>query len=867
MPEKIIHSDQIQGLSAHQVVSLRQQYGKNVFQSETSYRFIHIVWDVVKEPMFILLIIACSLYFILGEISEGILMLVAMVFVSAISLYQEVKSSNALKALQQFAQPKVRVIRDGKESVIAAEELVPGDVMVLDEGMNIPADALILQANDFTVNESIITGESLPSDKQETGGHNTVFQGTTINSGKCIAQVTATGNITVLGKLGKTIGAYQMPKTLLQQQINFFVRRLALFGLIGFFIIFFVNYIHHGEWVISLLFALTLAMSAIPEEIPVAFSSFMALGAYKMSKLGIISRQPQVVENLGAVSVICFDKTGTITENKMQVKSVYNFRTDTLSDLHDDSEFQRETPISDSELRSLTFGKTESQHVESVIAPSSQIQYDILHFAVLASEINPFDAMEKAIWEAYHLYKNDDSQVKHKMIFEYPLEGQPPMMTHVYEHDSIKVVAAKGAAERIMRVCKLNDADQNKTTQYIKTLASKGYRVIAVASAVPAESQLPENQDDFNWQFEGLLALYDPPKKNISEVLQHFYDAKIVVKMITGDYPETATNIAGQVGILNHFKSVTGEDIMKMNEAELKRTSNEINVFARMFPDAKLKVIEALKSNGEIVAMTGDGVNDGPALKSANIGIAMGLKGTEIARQASDLILTDDNVEGMVMAIRHGRKIFSNLKKAIRYIISIHIPIILTASLPVIFGWVYPNIFTPIHVIFLELIMGPTCSIFFEREPVEEDIMQQSPRERTVGIFTRAELLISIVQGIVIAAGTMFLYYYFMNTGASLETTRTIVFTTLIISNLFLTYINRSFTKTIYYTSRYKNSLAPYIAIISASFLVALHFVPAIQSLFQLSSITGSQFLICFVVSFANVIWFEVYKAYLMKRA
>jgi P-type Ca2+ transporter type 2C len=832
MPEKTIHLQNIQGLTAAQVTLLQQRYGKNSFAAEPQRRFIHIIWDIVKEPMFILLVIACSLYFILGEISEGIMMLAAMGIVTAISLYQEVKSTNALKALQQFTQPKVTVLRDGEAIIIGAEELVPTDIMLLEEGMNIPADAIILQENDFTVNESIITGESLPADKNENDGHNILYQGTTINSGKCTAKVTATGNHTVLGKLGKAVGSYQAPKTLLQQQVNKFVRRFALFGLLGFFIIFLVNYWHQQQLVTSLLFALTLAMSAVPEEIPVAFSSFMALGAYKMSKLGIISRQPQIVENLGAVSVICLDKTGTITENKMAVKTVYDYDGDTLIELKDGVKLHNG---------------------------------NVLRYGTLASEETPFDAMEKAIVEAYNLFANDNEHHQFKMVHEYPLQGQPPMMTHVYDYENIKIVAAKGAVERIVTICHLSDADKKKINNHVISLAVKGYRVIGVASALHDDSALPDIQDDFNWKFEGVIALYDPPKKNISAVFKQFYAANIAVKMITGDHPDTAINIAGQTGIANHLKCITGEQVMQMAVDKLKETVKSTNVFARMFPDAKLKVIEALKANGEIVAMTGDGVNDGPALKAASIGIAMGQKGTAIARQASDLILTDDNVERMVTAISEGRKIFSNLKKALRYIVSIHIPIILTASLPVIFGWAYPNIFTPIHIIFLELIMGPTCSIFFEREPVEANIMQQKPRQRNGGLFTKEELLISVVQGIIIATAVLVLYYYFMQNNYSIGQTRTIVFTTLILSNVFLTFTNRSFTKTMFYTLRYKNNLAPVLLIISAVFLAVLHFVPAVRNLFQLAGISTGEFWLCAVVAFASVMWFEVYKTDLLK--
>jgi P-type Ca2+ transporter type 2C len=834
MPEKKMHLENIKGLTAAQVPLLQQQHGKNSFAAEPQRRFIHIVGDIVKEPMFILLVIACALYFILGEISEGVMMLVAMGIVTAISLYQEVKSSNALKALQQFTQPKVNVIRDGATKIIAAEELLPTDIILLEEGMNIPTDAIVLQENDFTVNESIITGESLPADKNENDGHNILYQGTTVNSGKCTAKVTATGNHTVLGKLGKAVGSYQAPKTLLQQQVNKFVRRFALFGLLGFVIIFCVNYFNQHQLVTSLLFALTLAMSVVPEEIPVAFSSFMALGAYKMSKLGIISRQPQIVENLGAVSVICVDKTGTITENKMQVKNIYDYDSDMLVELKDGVRLHNG---------------------------------NVLRYAALASEENPFDAMEKAIVEAYNLFANDNEHLRFKMVHEYPLQGQPPMMTHVYDYENVKIVAAKGAAERVMGICKLSDADKKKIEKHIQLLATKGYRVIGVASAVHSNGALPQLQDDFNFKFEGVLALYDPPKKNIAKVFKQFYDANIAVKIITGDHPDTAVNIAGQTGIVNYLKCVTGEQVMQMKDDDLLQLVKSTNVFARMFPDAKLKVIEALKTNGEIVAMTGDGVNDGPALKAASIGIAMGQKGTAIARQASDLILTDDNIERMVTAISEGRKIFSNLKKALRYIVSIHIPIILTASLPVIFDWAYPNIFTPIHIIFLELIMGPTCSIFYEREPVEANMMQQNPRQRNGGLFTKDELLISVVQGITIAAAVLVLYYYFMQNNYSIEQTRTIVFTTLILSNVFLTFTNRSFTKTMYYTLRYKNSLVALLLIISAIFLAVLHFVPAVRNLFQLAGISTGQFWLCAAVAFASVMWFEVYKTDLLKLA
>lgn len=827
MPTNPKQNPSFNGLSASDIPALQKQFGKNIFYSEPQRYFYHILLDIAKEPMFILLIIATTLYFILGEAEEGIMMMVATVLVAAISVYQDVKSSNAIKALKQFTEPQVTVIRDGIERTIAAEELVPGDIIELEEGMKIPADAIILQQNDFSVNESVITGESLPADKDERESNNKLFQGTTINSGKALAKVIATGNSTVLGKLGKAVGMYQPPKTLLQLQIGAFVRRLALFGFTSFAVILFINYNIHKEWVTSLLFALTLAMSVIPEEIPVAFSSFMALGAYKMSKYGIISRQSQVVENLGAVSVLCLDKTGTITENKMQVKDVYDFTDDTISEKGNNSK--------------------------------------VLYYGVLASEADPFDAMEKAIWEAY-IQQGNVANTGVAMIHEYPLHGRPPMMTHVYSIDNIVTAAAKGAIERIIKVCRMGEQEAKKVETISSSFSAKGYRVIAVASAVHEKEDFPVEQDDFNWHFEGLLALYDPPKKNIKEIFKSFREAKIDIKIITGDHPATTINIASQAGIDHDQKYFTGDEVMKMSETELAVAVRRSSIFARMFPDAKLKVVKALKANGEIVAMTGDGVNDGPALKGADIGIAMGKKGTEIARQAADLVLTDDNLEKIAVAVSEGRKIFSNLKKAVRYIISIHIPIILIASVPLIAGWKFPNIFTPVHVIFMEIIMGPTCSIFFEREPVEENLMLQSPRNRNMGLFSWDELLLSIVQGVMIASFILMLYYYYMQAGAAIEEVRTVVFSSLVLCNMFLTFANRSFNKTIFYTLRYKNNLAPFVVIISAAFIAALYYIPAVKELFKLGEITGKMFLLCLAVSFSSVMWFEVYKTGLVKK-
>lgn len=828
--ETLAEIKSIEGLSLTEVSLLRRQYGDNSFSSATEFRFFYILKDIVTEPMFILLAVACSLYFILGKSSEGIMMAAAIIIVTAISFYQEVKSKKALENLAEYTEPRVTVIREGKHIIVHAKELVPGDIIILEEGMKVPADGTIVQSNDLSVNESVISGESLPVDKDETVEKNQVYQGTTINSGKCIARVTATGNQTILGKIGKTVSSYQPSKTILQTQVNRFVKRFALFGFAAFAIIFLVNYLHYHAFVTSLLFALTLAMSAIPEEIPVAFSSFMALGAYKMSRLGIISRQAQVIENLGAITVLCLDKTGTITENRMQVKTIYEFEEDRLIDLSE----------------------------------AVPLQSEVLYISALASEADPFDPMEKAILEAWHSITGSSKRENFKIFHEYPLEGHPPMMTHVYQQGNRYLAAAKGSPERILSVCRLDKSSLNRINETIKSIAKNGYRILGVCKADCSDNRFPRIQDDFNWQFTGLLALYDPPKKNSAAVLKQIREAGIAVKILTGDYPETAINIAGQVGLPGYLNYITGQDVMQLSGDKLKEMVKQTSVFARMFPDAKMKVIEALKDGGDIVAMTGDGVNDGPSLKLANIGIAMGRKGTETAKIASDLILTDDNLERIIIAIREGRRIFNNLVKALRYIISIHIPIILTASLPLLLNWRYPNIFTPIHIIFLELIMGPTCSIFFEREPADESIMNVSSPRKRQGLFTKKEISLSIAQGIIITAGILFLYNRFMMS-YSIEITRMVVFTTLIISNVFLTFVNRSFTKTIFYTARLKNNLAPLLVIISCTFLLLLHLNLFVQNLFELAPIHYTMALLCVAVAFVCVIWVEIYKAMIKK--
>lgn len=818
----------ILGLSESEVTQSRITNGENSLKHQEKNHLLHSLLEMVKEPMFLLLVAAASIYFITGDYGDGIFMTAAIVLVSAISLYQESRSHNAIEALQKLSQPKSKVIRNGKLIEILSEEIVLGDCMQVEEGTFIPADGTILQSNDFSVNESILTGESLSVFKNETAENNQVFQGTIAASGLAICKVTAIGYQTQLGKIGSSLSAIEEEKTPLQIQIGNFVKKMSIIGLIIFAIVWGINYYHSRELLGSLLKALTIAMSVIPEEIPVAFTSFMALGAWRLMKMGIIVKQTKTVETLGSATVICTDKTGTITENKMALAQWFTLADNAL------------------------------QNPREKLNPNEQ---ELLSLSMWASEPIPFDAMEIALHEAYSKLEITDERPNYKLIHEYPLGGKPPMMTHVFENEKgNRIIAAKGAPEALIACSKLSEKEIQQIHAAFETMTQEGFRVLGVGVASFSGTEFPKTQQEFEFQFKGLVAFYDPPKANIKAVFETFYKAGIEVKIVTGDNAATTETIAKQIDFKNPTATLNGDALMEMDDATLKTKVMETNIFTRMFPEAKLKIIKALKDNDQIVAMTGDGVNDGPALKSAHIGIAMGKKGTEIAKDAANLILIDDDFAKMTDAIAMGRKIYVNLKKAIQYIISIHIPLILIVFIPLALGWLYPNIFTPVHIIFLEVIMGPTCSIIYENEPMEHNLMLQKPRPLTNTFFNWKEITISIIQGLVITVGLLFIYQYCLAENCTEAQTRTTVFLTLVVSNIVLTLENRSFYYSILTTIRYKNNLVPMIIGITILITSLLLFVPVFSKFFAFDAITGTQLGMSILVGSIAVLWIEVYK-------
>ncbi|MFP5039609.1 cation-translocating P-type ATPase [Parasediminibacterium sp. JCM 36343] len=815
----------IKGLTNPEVLAAKEQYGANQLQYKKVNGFVQAIISIAQEPMVILLFFASAIYFFSGKTGDGIFLAFAIVFEITISLYQDSRSRNALEKLKDFTKPTCKVIRNGEVMEIKSEEVVVGDSLMVEEGAPVMADGTIVHSNDFSVNESILTGEGLPVYKDEGKEDKFVFSGTTVVSGLAIATVSAIGNETKLGKIGKSLESIAEEKTPLELQINNFVKKMVMAGAVVFAIVWGINFAHSRLLFDSLLKALTLALSIMPEEIPVAFTTFMALGAWRLMKIGIVVKQMKTVETLGSATVICTDKTGTITENKMSLAKIFVLASQAIS--------SPEENISD-ESKAL------------------------IRLAMFASEPIPFDPMELALHDAYAKTMGQDERPAYKMVYEYPLGGKPPMMTHVFEDGTGKrIIAAKGAPEALMQVSNLSVEQQQQITTAINTLAVEGYRLLAIGEAIFDGNNFPATQQEFKFAFKGIVAFYDPPKKNINAVLQSFYEAGIDVKIVTGDNAATTTAIAKQIGFKGYEKSITGDELMQLPDRDLQQKVLDTQLFTRMFPEAKLKIINALKAGNQIVAMTGDGVNDGPALKAAHIGIAMGKKGTEIAKQAASLILVNDDFSKMVDAVATGRKIYANLKKAIQYIISIHIPIILTVFVPLALGWVYPNIFSPVHIIFLELIMGPTCSIIYENEPMEKNTMLQKPRPFTDTFFNWKELATSIVQGLAITIGTLLVYQLCVRRGFSETATRTMVFTVLIAANVFLTLINRSFYYSIIATLRYKNNLVPLIIGITVSITALLIYINPLSHFFEFEPLSLPRLGVCIAIAFVSVIWYE----------
>ena len=791
--------------------------------------------------MFLLLVACGTLYLILGSLEEGIMLLGFVFVVMGIEFYQERKSEKALDALKNLASPRAIVIRDDQEVRIAGREVVCDDILVLQEGDRIPADATVLTSVNLLVDESLLTGESVPVRKHDWDGEPEaihpggddqpfVYSGSMVVQGNGMAKVTHIGMNTQIGKIGKAIEEVEETPTKLKKEIGSLVKKLTIIGAALCILVVLVYFLTRGHLMEGFLAGLTLAMAVLPEEFPVVLTIFMAIGAWRISKANVLTRKPSAIETLGSATVLCTDKTGTLTENKMKVAKLYN-------------------------KDHFWISKKSSDFPEEY--------HNIIEYGILSSQVNPFDPMEKAInriGESF-LQGTEHLHTDWEMVKEYSLSKEMLAMSRVFRKKSTNelVIATKGAPEAIFDLCHLGTGVLAKYAEAVQTMASEGLRVLGVAKSIIKDCPLPEGQHDFDFEFIGLIGLQDPIRAEVPAAVAECQKAGIRVIMITGDYPVTAQNIAEEIGLHNYDHCITGTELAEMSEEKLSERIKTVNVFARVIPEQKLKIVNALKRNNEIVAMTGDGVNDAPALKTANIGIAMGEKGTDVAREASELVLMDDNFGSIVGAIKMGRRIFDNLQKALGYIFAIHVPIAGLSLIPVFFAG-YPLILWPVHVVFMELIIDPSCTIVFEAEEAEKNIMSHQPRKINEPFFGAKKIFISCFQGIWILIATLAVYFITLKLGYEIGKTRAMTFTTLIIANVMTILTNRSWTESIFTILRTPNPTVKWVAGGALLFISLILNIPFLQQLFQFSPITIGEALTVIAVGISTIVWFELYK-------
>jgi len=827
------------GLSEAEVALRLQQHGYNELPSSKARSIFATAWDVVREPMFLLLLACGTIYLILGDVQEALMLLGFVFVVLGITLYQERKTERALEALRDLSSPRALVIRGGERKRIAGRDVVPDDLIVLAEGDRVPADAVVLSCNGLSTDESLLTGESVPVRKvawdgvremTRPGGEDLpfVFSGTLIVQGQGIAQVRSTGINTEMGNIGKALQTVQVEGTRLQQEVGRLVRKVAIFGLALCVVVVVIYGLTRGDWLQGVLAGITLAMAMLPEEFPVVLTIFLALGAWRLSKINVLARRVPVIETLGSATVLCVDKTGTLTVNRMSI-------------------------------RKLAVDGT----VLDVEQPAAQALpeefHEIVEFGILASQRDPFDPMEKAFHDLGNarLAQTEHLHSDWKLERGYALSPSLLAMSHVWKSPTGQnyVLATKGAPEAIADLCHLNAERTKVIGEQVAAMAQDGLRVLGIAKGVFGQKNLPGEQHDFTFEFLGLVGLADPVRSTVPAAVQECYTAGIRVVMITGDHPTTAKSIARQAGLKPLDEIITGPDLDKIDKTDLQRRVRTINVFARMVPEQKLRLVNALKANGEIVAMTGDGVNDAPALKAAHIGIAMGERGTDVAREAASLVLLDDDFASIVQSVRMGRRIFDHLQKAMTYIVAVHVPIAGMSLIPVLLG--EPIALMPVHILFLELVIDPACSVVFEAEPEDADVMSRPPRNATAPLFGKRLLGLGLLQGVSALLIVLAIYLSALWGWLKASDATALSFTTLVVANLGLIFANRSWTRTIWSTLRTPNAALWWVIGGTTFFLGLALYVPFLRELFHFSTLHPDDLILCLAAGAASILWFE----------
>ncbi|MFH1821759.1 MAG: cation-translocating P-type ATPase [Methanobacteriota archaeon] len=828
------------GLPEEEAARRLAEEGYNEMPCAEGRGAIKIIFEVVKEPMFLLLIAIGIIYLMLGDFEEAMILMSFVFVIIGITFYQERKTERALEALRHLSSPRALVIRDGKQIRVPGREVVRDDILLLKDGDRVPADGVVLDSMYLLVDESLLTGESAPVRKStwdgvteigRPGGDDRpfVYSGTLVVQGHGYAKVVGTGVNTEMGKIGAALKCIEPEDTLLQKETRNLVRNLALLGLLLSVVVIVAYGVTRGNWLNGMLAGLTLAMAILPEEFPVVLTVFLALGAWRISKKRVLTRRVTALETLGAATVFCVDKTGTLTQNMMTVKKIFA-----------DGEFH--------DVR------------DTVSLPEKF--HEVLEFSVLASMKDAFDPMEKAInnlsdrciANTVHVHGNWD------LVKEYILSKELLAMSQVWSSPDGEdyVIASKGAPEAIADLCHLDDERMKEVSKNVAAMVDDGLRVIGVAKAYFKKADLPVRQHDFTFEFLGLLGFEDPARPGVADAIRESHNAGIRVVMITGDYPGTAQHIAKDIGLESSDKLITGLELETMSDDELKERAKSVNIFARVVPEQKLRIVDALKASGEIVAMTGDGVNDAPALKSAHIGIAMGERGTDVAREAASLVLLDDDFSSTVQAVKLGRRIYDNIKKAMVYILTIHVPIAGITLVPVLLN--LPLVLLPVHIVFLELIIDPACSIVFEAQPEEPDVMRRPPRDPRKRMFNRRTLGLGILQGlsVLIAVLLVFMFSYYGGQGEA--EARALTYVTLIIANICLILTNLSWSKNMVSSIRSRNRALWLVLGGALLFILLILYIPALRGIFKLAYLHPIDIVFCLAAGIASVLWFEILK-------
>lgn len=839
--------DRATGLSQSDAAARLAAEGYNELPVTRQRDTLAIALEVVREPMFLLLVAAGSIYLLLGDVHEALVLLASVFVVMGITIYQERKTERALEALRDLSSPRALVVRDGRKQRIAGREVVRGDILILKEGDRVPADAVLLDCHDLKADESLLTGESVPVGKTawdgmaqigRPGGDDLpfVYSGTLLVQGQGVAEVLATGQHTEFGRIGRALQTIVQGTTTLQRETRWVVKRIAMFAIALALLVALLHVMLRGAWLDGLLAGITLAMAILPEEFPVVLTVFLALGAWRISKSRVLTRRVPAIETLGAATVLCVDKTGTLTLNRMMVRQVAS-----------------------------------GGEVFEVMSPEAALparHHDVLDYAALASEINPFDPMEQALHDlgksaiADRLGQRGDWA----LVREYPLTPQLLAHTHVWRtgEGGACVVAVKGAPEAVARLSRLDAAAWAQVETEVRGMAGQGLRVLGVARATFEGENWPSAQDGFAFEWLGLVGFADPVRPTVKSALAECRSAGIRVIMITGDYPVTAQAIARQIGLTPADAVLTGAELVQMDEAELASRVKHVNIFARVVPEQKLRLVEALKASGEVVAMTGDGVNDAPALKAAHIGIAMGGRGTDVAREAASLVLLEDDFDSIVDAVRLGRRIYRNIRNAMSYLLAVHVPIAGMAFIPLLFGW--PPVFFPVHIVFFEFVIDPACSIVFEADPIDDEVMRRPPRKPDEHLFDSGTVVLALLQGAAMLLAVALVYGYVLQRGTGETEARAMAFITIVLGNLGLILANRSRSRTIFATLRFPNPALWWVVggtLLGA--LLVLH-VQYLRELFRFAPLGAADLLLCLGAVLAALASLEFYKV-LQRRA